>query len=138
MSDARNTNFRLLDQLVDFVVMGVSFFISCLLWSVELQGGLFFQIVAYSAVLLVFVRLSKRTIVSYSKPVSIITLQILGNATGIVVGTCVVLLLVKLLATSGEIVMAVIFSRVMAFFILGTLSPLVHQTPATHTRPTPF
>ena len=100
--------------------------------SVESGGGLFFQALAYSTILLVCVRLSKRVVTSYNKSISETSRQILGNATGIFVGTCVVLLLQILLSISAEIMVAVVLSSVMAFFILGTLSPIVHKTPIAH------
>ena len=132
MTDKRDTYPRLLDRLLDLVVLGITFFVSCMLFSVELEGGLFFQILAYSTILLVFVRLGKRAVVSYSRSVGETTRQILGNASGILIGTCVVLLAENILSTSDEIIVAVIFSSVMAFFILGTLSPIVHKTPIGH------
>ena len=132
MSDIRNTDSRLLDRLVDFTVLGATFYISCILLSVELRSSLFFQALAYSTILLVCVRLSKRAVTSYNKSISETTRQILGNATGILIGSCVVLLFDKILSMHGDIIVVVILTGVMAFFILGTLSPIVHKTPIVH------
>jgi len=103
-----------------------------MLLSVELGEDLFFQILAYSTILLVFVRLSKRAITSYSKSIGETTCQIIGNAAGILIGTCVVMLLEKFLLARGDIIVVAILSGVMAFFMLGTLSPMVHKTPIVH------
>jgi len=132
MSDIWNADSRLLDRLVDFMVLGATFYISCMLLSVELEGSLFFQALAYSTILLVCVRLSKRAITSYNKSIGETTRKILGNATGILIGTCVVLLFETILSTRGDIIAVVILTGVMAFFILGTLSPVVHKTPIVH------
>jgi hypothetical protein len=132
MSGIRNADSKQLDRLVDFVVLSATFYASCMLLSVELGGGLFLQILAYSTILLVFVRLSKRAIASYNKSIGETTRQILGNATGILIGTCVVALLEKILLTRGDIIVVYILSGVMAFFILGTLSPIVNKTPIMH------
>ena len=132
MSDIRNADSRLLDRLVDFTVLSATFYVSCILLSVESGGNSLFQTLTYATILLVCVRLSKRAITSYNKSIGETSRQILGNATGIIVGTCVVLLLQKLLPTSAEIMVAVVLSGVMAFFILGTLSPIVHKTPMVH------
>ena len=132
MSDIWNADPRLLDRLVDFTVLGATFYISCMLLSVELEGGLFLQTFAYSTILLVCVRLSKRAITSYNKSIGETTRKILGNATGILIGTCVVLLFETILSTRGDIIAVVILTGVMAFFILGTLSPIVHKTPIVH------
>ena len=123
---------RQLDRLVDFAVLVATFYVSCMLLSVELGSSFFFQTLAYSTILLVFVRLSKRTVASYNKSTGETIRQILGNATGILVGTCVVLLLGKILSARGDIFVAVILSGIMAFFVLGTLCPLVHKTSLVH------
>lgn len=124
--------------MVDFAVLSATFPVSCLLFSVASGSALFFQVLAYSTLLLVCVRLSKRAIVSYNRSFGEVSRQILGNGAGILIGTCVMLVLEKLVSASGEIFVATIFSSVMAFFILGTLLPLVHQSPISHKNPSPF
>ena len=130
--DVLHADSRLLDRLVDFTVLGATFYVSCMLLSVDLGSSFFFPTLAYSTILLVFVRLSKRTVVSYNKSIGETIRQILGNATGILVGTCVVLLLGKTLSARDDIFVAVILSGIMAFFVLGTLCPLVHKTSLVH------
>ena len=132
MSNIRDTDPRLLDRLVDLTVLSATFYISCMLLSVELEGSLLLQAFAYLTILLVCVRLSKRAITSYNKSIGETTRKILGNATGILIGTCVVLLFGKILLIGGDIIVVVILTGVMAFFILGTLSPIVHKTPIVH------
>jgi len=133
MLDVRNADSRRLHRLVDFVVLGATLYVSCMILSVELRVSLFFHILAYSMTLLAFVRLSKRAIANYySKLIGETTRQILGNAIGILIGTCIMLLLEKLLSNHSEIIVAIILSSVMAFFVLGTLSSLVHKTSLGH------
>ena len=138
MSGIWNTDPRVLNLVVDFVVLGVTFFVSCMLFSIEPGGTLFLQIIAYSTILLVCVRFCKRAIVSYNRSIGEVSRQILGNGTGILVGTCAVLLLEKLFSVGGQIIAAVIFSSVMTFFIMGTLSPIVHKTPIVHKKSSSF
>jgi hypothetical protein len=132
MSDIWNADSRLLDRLVDFTVLGATFYISCLLLSVDLGGSLFFQTLTYATILLVCVSLSKRAITGYNKSIGETTRQILGNATGILIGSCVVLLLEKILSASGDLIVVVFLTGIMAFFILGTLYPIVHKSPIVH------
>jgi hypothetical protein len=127
-----HAHLRRLDRLVDFTVLGATFYVSCMLLSVELGSNFIFPTLAYSAILLVFVRLSKRTLVSYNKSTGEALRQILGNAAGILVGTCVVLLLGKIFSAHDDVFVAVIFSGIMAFFVLGTFCPLVHKTSLVH------
>ncbi len=138
MSDTRKVDPRLRNRIVDFVVLGVTFFVSCMLFSVDLEIYLLFQVVSYVTILLICVLLCKRAIVSYDKSIGEFSRQILGNATGIFIGSCFVLVLEKLVSAGGEIFVAVIFSSVMAFFILGTLSPIVHKSQVVHKRTSPF
>jgi len=145
MLDVRNADSRRLHRLVDFVVLGATFYVSCMLLSVESGGSLFFHMLAYSTILLTFVRLSKRTIANYSrvylreqtianyyKSIGESTRKILGNAIGILIGTCIMLLLEKLLSNHSDFIGAIILSSIMAFFVLGTLGPLVHKTSLGH------
>ena len=138
MSDIRTIHPKVLNRVVDFSVLCASFFVSCLLFSVASGNALFIQILAYSTLLLVCVRLSKRAIVTYNRSIGEVSRQILGNGAGILIGTCIMLVLENLVSASGEIFVAVIFSSVMAFFILGTLSPIVHRTSISHKAHSPF
>lgn len=138
MSFIPNTDPRVLNRVVDYAVLGATFFVSSLLFSVASGSALIFQILAYSTILLVCVRLCKRAIVSYNKSIGEVSRQILGNGAGILIGTCIMLVLENLVSASDGIFAVVIFSSVMAFFILGTLSPIVHKTPIIHHKSSPF
>jgi len=94
---------------------------------VDPGSDLIVRILVYSTVLLISVHLCKSIAVRYKHFVGEITWQILGNATGILVGTIVILLLENLFPVGGEYMAATVFSGFMAFFILGTLLPLIHK-----------
>ena len=145
MFDVLNADSGRSYRLVDFVVLSATFYVSCMLLSVESGGSLFFHMLAYSTIPLAFVRLSKRAIANYScvylreqtianyhKSIGESTRKILGNAIGILIGTCIMLLLEKLLSNHSDFFVAIILSGVMAFFVLGTLCPLVHKTLLVH------
>jgi len=132
MSDVRIADSRRLHRLVDFVVLGAMLYVFCAILSVECGGCLFFHILAYSTILLAFVRSSKRAIANYDKLIGESTRQILGNAIGILIGTCIMLLLEKPPSNHSDLTPAIILSGVMAFFVLGTLCPFVHKTSLVH------
>ncbi len=132
MFDLRKSTSRRLHRLVDFVILGAMLFASSMLLSVELGGSLFVHMLGYSTILLAFVQLSKSAIAHYYKSVSECTRQILGNAIGILVGTCIMLLLEKLLSNQSSIIVVIIFSSIMAFFVLGTFCSLSHKTSLGH------
>ena len=122
--DSLHAESRLLDLLVDFTVLGAAFYISCMLLSAGSGGSLFIRLLAYSTILLTFVRLSKRAIANYCKSIGESTRKIIGNAIGVLIGTCIMLLLANMLSNSSDFTPAIILSSVMAFFVLGTLCPL--------------
>lgn len=128
MFDWRDAGPRRLHRLVDFVVLGATFYVSCVYLSVELRDSFLLHLLAYAAISLVFVRLSKRAIANHCKVLGESTRQILGNAIGISIGTCILLPLEKLRLNTGDMTSAMIFSGVMAFFVLGTISPLLQKT----------
>ncbi len=127
MSVLHFTHHQLIDRLVDFSVFGVTFFISCLLLSVELGILMLLQVLIYATVLLACVRVGKGLVTRYGRPTGTISRHIVGNAGGIFFGTSVMLLLQKLFAVSGDLAVVLVFSGIMAFFILGTLSPLIYN-----------
>ena len=132
MSDVRNTSSRQLHRLIDFVVLGITFYVSGMILSVELGGGLFFHTLAYSTILLGFVRLSKRAIANYFTSIGESTRRILGNAIGILIGARIMLLLEGLTSNPGDLTVVIIISSVLAFFVLGTFSPFMHTTSLRH------
>ena len=129
MFDYRNTDSRRTQRLVDFVVLALSLYASCMFLSLEAGSSLFFHILAYSIILLGFLRLCKGAIAYYYPSIGELTCQILGNAAGILTGTCIMLLLEKFLSTQNDIFVAIMLSGALAFFVLGTLGSLLHETP---------
>jgi len=128
MIKTRKSDSRLFHRLVDFIVLGATFYVSCMILSAELGSGLFFHILTYSTILLAFVRLSKRTITNCYSSIGESTRQILGNAIGILIGASIMLLLEKSHSNHEDISVVIILSAVMAFFVLGTFSPLACKT----------
>lgn len=132
VDDDRYADLERLHLLVDFVVLGATYYVSCMILSVELGGSLFFHMLAYSTILVTFVRLSKRAIANHYRSIGESTGKMLGNAIGILVGICIMLLIEKLLSNHNEIILAIILSSVMAFFVLGTLSSFTGKTSLGH------
>lgn len=123
----RNASSEGLYWLARFVVLSATLFISCMLLSVEPGGSLLSHMLAYSTIMLAFISLSRRAIANFYPSIGECTRQVSGNAIGILAGTCTMSLLEKLLSNHGDVIPAIIISGVMAFFVLGTLCPLVHK-----------
>jgi uncharacterized protein YacL len=133
MFDVLQPYSRRLERLLIFTVLGATFYASLKLCSVELGRNLFLHISAYATVLLVFISYSERVIANFYKSISEISRLILANAIGILIGTCIMLLLKKSLSNHSDSNPAIIISSVIVFFVLGTLCPLVHTPPQPHT-----
>jgi hypothetical protein len=132
LGSVKNAESKRFCCFVYFVVLGATLYVSCMLLSVELGGSLFFHLLAYSTILLALMRLSKRAIADYCKSIGEWTYQTLGNAIGILIGSCIMLLLEKLFSNHSNIVSVLIISGVISFFVLGTLCPLVHKSSVVH------
>lgn len=128
MFDILQVYSRRPDRLVSFAVLGATFYVSLTLLSVELGSHSLLLILAYPIILLFFISLSERAIASLYKSIGEVSRLIIGNAIGIMIGTSILLLLVKSLSNQSDITPAFIISGVMTFFVLGTLCPLVHKT----------
>ena len=68
---------------------------------------------------------SLRWMSAHDVPSKGVARRIIANAIGILAGTGILLTLEMLLAGGGTTIIALVISGVMAFFILGTLSPLI-------------
>lgn len=122
---SRNRAHHLRNHVIDFLVVGGTFLIACLALSIEVNSSLLLIAMAYAAIVLVFIRLGRGWIFAYHSSLSNTARRIIGNATGIFVGTAVLLVLTDLLPINSEIMIVVIISGVMSFFTLGTLSSLL-------------
>lgn len=125
---------RLLDRFVCFTVLGGTFFLCCTIMSAELGNNLFLQILAYASIISIFISLSRRALNSYCQSIGIICHLILGNAIGIVISSCIMLLLGSLFLDQGVFTFVITVSGIMAFFILGVFCPLIHE--ASHLETT--
>lgn len=139
MPDMRNTDSDIFFWVVDFLILSVTFFISWMLLSIEPKAELLvIHLVGYSTILLASILICKRIAVGNMKSIGEASRQILANGAGILIGTCVMLLLELKFSANDQILVAVIFSSLMAFFVLGTLSPIVGKTPIVHKRSSSF
>lgn len=124
-------------RATDLIVLTISF----LLFSLVVGKGaastdqLLMNMAFYVGVVFVALRLSKRFFFEHLALKSRMLRILLGNTSGLLVGTILSLLLEQLFPGLGERAVVFIFSSVLAFFILGTLSPMVkssHHDIITH------
>lgn len=117
------------NRVIEFLIFALIFFISCRLLGLDVISGGFAQALIYATVMVLFVHLARGTISASGDSFRNITWRILGNAAGIVAGTITVTFIEVFVLAEREILVAVLFSSVMAFFVLGTISPIVSKRP---------
>ena len=128
MFDSRNAGPRGTETVVDFIIISLSLYVSCLFLSFEFGSGLFLRILAYSIILWVFVSMFKRALASHCESIGDLTCQIIGNAIGILTAACIMLLFEKFSSNQEDIILAIILSSALAFFVLSSIGSLVRET----------
>ena len=114
--------YLLIARLVDFIVISLTFHVSNSLLSMNLENG---HIFLYSGVILISVCLGKLILSRlYSSSSNVVRLN-LGNATGFFIGVCMMSIAQFVIPELRGFIAVVILACVMAFFVLGTLAPLL-------------
>jgi hypothetical protein len=92
--------------------------------NIHLMMNMFF----YVSLVFFSLRLSKKLIFVMRIPKSRVLYTLLGNIFGLVLGTILMLFFVEFFPALEESTAVIFASSVQAFFILGTLSPLVKSS----------
>ena len=114
-------------RLIDFIVIGSTFLLSCSLLSIRFENSPVIHIIIYSCVVLVSVRLARRVFSNMVSSQGGVATIILGNATGFAIGACAMVLLQFFIPELRVAVAAIFIASIMAFFVLGTIAPLLKQ-----------
>ena len=113
--------------LIDFMVLGSSFYLASFLLSVPVANNLIIQTLLYACIVLLSVAIGKHllspTITSSGRVVKMIII----NATGLFIGAIIMLVFGYIFPELGGFTVAVVLASVMAFFVFGTLSPLLRS-----------
>jgi hypothetical protein len=119
-------------ELIDFIILGFIFFISCSYFSVIAQNDVLILSSLFALIVVIFSSLGKALHLKSKSFSNSFFKLLISNATGIASGALAVLLLGSfLLATPKDFVFSVVFSSIMAFFVLGTLYPLINKNNQT-------
>ena len=117
-------------RAMDISVLSISY----LLFSYIAESGsidvqqLLINMIFYVGIVFITLRLGKRILFDLIKNKSRILCILLGNVAGLTIGTLLAMLLEQFFPGVSERAVVVIFSSVLAFFILGTLSPMVKSS----------
>ena len=119
-------NPRHLSRLLDFFVPVIAFWGSCMLLTPGDDRLLLLQAVVYASVITVALRCGRGLLSRASGSAGRVMRLLLGNALGIGMGV-IVLSAVSLLLPQFFTMASLIVASILAFFVLGTLSPLLEQ-----------
>ena len=132
MKNEEFRNLNIVARVIDFIVLGLTFYLTCSILSIHAGSDIFLLTVVYSGVILVSVRIGKHLLSPVFSSLSTALKLMLNNAAGLLIGVCTMLILGFIIPGFSEFSVAIIIASVMAFFILGTLSPLVRYDKHTH------
>ena len=112
-------------RIIDFMVLGGSFYLACFLLSIPVASNLFIQAFMYACIVLLAVTIGKRCLSSTLTSAGRVVKMAIINATGLFIGAIIMLLFGNIFPELGGFAVAVVLASVMAFFVFGTLSPLL-------------
>jgi len=119
----RSSNFY--SQILDLIVLTSSFLLLVMITDMGSIQQVAADLVLYVVVVFISLRTCKRLVFEFVPTSNRITAVLLGNVSGLILGALSVILLDQLLPGIGESALIVILSSILAFFMLGTLSPMI-------------
>jgi hypothetical protein len=128
MSPSKITQSSFGSRTADLVALTISFLIFVSLMDIQLTTHILLDLVIYVSVVFVCLRFARRLIFDnllYSKRLFKV---LLGNIFGLLAGAVLLVIGDLFLPFISQSVIVVIFSSILAFFILGTLSPLIKSS----------
>jgi VIT1/CCC1 family predicted Fe2+/Mn2+ transporter len=115
------------ESTINFIILGCSFYLSCFLLSIKVERNVIIQTFIYACVVLLAVAIGKRILSANLTSAGRVVKTIIINATGLFIGAIIMLIFGYIFPELGEYTVAVVLASVMAFFVFGTLSPLLRS-----------
>jgi len=126
MGNNENETDAIAVSIIDFIVLGGSFYLACFLLSIPVENNLLIQTFMYASIVLLAVTIGKRLLFSSFTSGRVVKMIII-NATGLFIGAIIMLIFGYVFPELGGFTAAVVLASVMAFFVFGTLSPLLRS-----------
>ncbi len=115
-------------RLTDLIVLSISFILFSYLVDFGNPEQLFTNMAFYVGTVFICLRACKRLFFEFANNKSRMLRILLGNVSGLLLGSILALELEHIFPNLGEKAVVVIFASLLAFFILGTLSPMVKSS----------
>lgn len=121
------------EKSINFIILGCSFYLSCILLSIQIESNLIIHPFIYAGIAQLAMSFGKRTLAANFTSTGRVVKTIIINATGLFIGAIIMLISGYIFPELGGFSVAVVLASVMAFFVFGTLSPLLrfdrHSVP---------
>ncbi len=115
---------KIIGKFIDFVVLSAIFYLSCHIIPSTPQENIFLTSMMYAIVIVISLQFCKNLVSSVFKSANSVIRLMLDNATGLLVGTCVMLIIGFMVSSLDGLAIVATLASVMAFFVLGTVYPL--------------
>jgi hypothetical protein len=117
-----------ISRITDLVVLAASYLLFSFMTGRLPTGELIINLLVYVSIVFVCLRLAKRLTFRYLPEAPRVVSILLGNIAGLMSGSLLVGIFCDLMPGVQEFFLAVLLSSVLAFFILGTLSPMIKSS----------
>lgn len=112
-------------RIVDLAVLSFSFTVFALITGMTFSYNVLLDLVLYVSVVFICLRVAKRLIFTHFSISNRVLSVLAGNTAGLIVGGIAVALIDTLIPVFQESLLVVILSSILAFFVLGTVSPMI-------------
>ena len=109
----------------DILVLGASFYLSCILLSVQLDSNILMESFVFALIVFLSVTIGKWLLSSSLNFASEAVKMMIIRAVGLVFGAIIMSLYGFITPELGEHLFAIVLASFTAFFVFGTLSPLL-------------
>ena len=123
----REKHNNIIEKLIDFIVLSAIFYLACQIIPAAIQENVILTSLIYAIVVVFSLHICKNLVNSAFKSANSVIQLMLNYATGLVIGTCIMLSIGFILTSMEGLAIVAIVASIMAFFVLGTVSPLARS-----------
>ena len=132
MKNKEFRNSKIAVKAYDFAVLGITFCAACSMLSIQVSNDILLLAVVYSCIIMTSVSIGKYLISLSFSSLSTVLKLMLNNVSGLMIGASFMLILGLFIPGLSDFSLIIIVASVMAFFVFGTLSPLIKLDMRTH------
>ena len=132
MKNKEFDNSKIDSRVIDFIVLGITFYVTCSTLLIHAGSEVLLLTIVYPSVILVSVKIGKYLLSPVFSSLNTVVKLMLDNAAGLFIGAIIMLILGFIIPGFSNFSVVIIIASVMAFFVLGTLSPLIRPDKRVH------